>query len=156
MKSFYIFALFLILSSCSGPLVYKNADFAALKPSIIYVGVFQDLSLPGSGASILRNHLITALRAYTSYKIIDVELLDSLQYVPGSALLNGTIAEYRYKRGINESPVIGLHLTLTDPLSSLNLLEISAYKHSSPWILSETSLTGLAIDLSKKIAKKIQ
>jgi len=165
---FTLVSLLLLCSSCSsqqdfikGEDIQSRARYVAVLPLI-------NLTTYANAGRIVGDLLITELYAETDFAIIEqTDMLkklkgtqDDLDQVMDKAValsvgkllgvdtvIYGSVTEYRYKRGLNEDPVVGINLRMLDVKTNQILWAGSRSSSGGCFWFCEDSLNRLAQDI---------
>lgn len=135
-----------LFSSCIQQQVWISPDYHKPGKRIWFAPIQGEGLAPGSAES-LRAYCQTEWRS-AGYEI----LLDSLAPAQRDAELHLHFLEFRYKRGLGEEPVAGLHAELRIPQKNtpLSTMQLSANGQSlNPW--ASPSLSQLSTTICHKL-----
>lgn len=132
---------------------------------------FEDLSFYGKASPILMSSLITELKKNQSINVtsikpkntynkdsteITIDKIKTMEGIKSDYCLFGQINEYKYKRGLGEDPIIGVHVSLYSVKTNESVWEGTININSSIIRFSESTLSSLSFQAAQRIAKKFE
>ncbi|WP_027722070.1 GNA1162 family protein [Maridesulfovibrio zosterae] len=178
MKKFSFMGVFLImiLAGCSGTYMkdYVQPNGIASEARFVAVLPLVNLTTTPNAGRIVSELLSTELYSSTKFKLM--ESTDMLKRVRGDeddldfvmddvvaqkmgnklgvdTVIYGSVSEYQYKRGVNQSPTVGINLRMIDVSSGKVLWASSSSQSGGCFFGCTESLNSVAQDvLSKMVA----
>lgn len=174
-----------LLTSCVNSSIYSSSDFNREKIKSLVILPFENPGIQGLDNQILEFAIATELRKQKAFRQVSIEAKETLKeqivksdgiiesalnHLEGNAnpparpfknfnqfdgILRGKIIEYRYKKGIAEEPIIGLHLQIVSPGDFKLLWEITLSANAGYFHFSESSLSKLTLEVAQQVTSAI-
>lgn len=166
---FFLFFLFVFLAACSTNKHYllQSKEIHSKARTVIVLPFVNLTSYPHAGR-IASNLMTTELYARTPFQIMEqTQLLEKLKgsetdldealdktvavkigkQVGVDTVIYGTVTEFRYKRGLDERPVVGINVRMLDVKSRQVLWAASRSKTGGHFWFGEDSVNELALNV---------
>ena len=179
LRNISILSMILFLASCSFQQEYISGKEIHSKARLVAVLPLVNLTSYPNAGRIVSDLLATEFYANTHFQLMEqTEMLEKLKgkeadldevldnavaQKVGTSLgvdtvVFGSVTEYRYKRGLDENPVVGFNIRMLDVKSKRILWAGSKSQTGGCFLFCEDSLNRLAqkvcYDMVKKMAKE--
>ncbi|WP_319523570.1 GNA1162 family protein [Breoghania sp.] len=112
-----------------------------------------------SGFHLMEQSLVISRLRQNALEIDDAldktEVLDAARELGVDTVIYGSVSEYRYKRGLNEDPVVGVNLRMIDAKSKKVLWAGSKSKTGGCFWFCEDSLNRLAQEVCNDLVAEM-
>ncbi len=173
---FGILPLLLFLNACAYEQNYIRGAEIQSRARLVAVLPLVNLTAYPRAGRIVGDLLTTELYAMTDFQIMErTELLDRLRSdteeldqvvdrtvarrigreLDADAVIFGSVTEYRYKRGLDESPVVGINIRMLDVASGRILWAGSRSETGGCFWICEDSLSRLAQNVSHELVRRM-